>query len=103
MKISERGFCPLILVGPVGMQDVSTTTSSRIVNREIQIVAPAEPIEGATGFNAPAFVLGDSVCFEAGRHRGLNLYRLLIETRTFAVLLIETVRAYGYKMMPLTS
>jgi hypothetical protein len=99
MKVSKRGFRPLIFVGPVGMQAVSTTTSGRIVNREIQIIAAAEPIEGAPGFNAPAFVFGDSVCFEAGRHRGLSLDRLLIEARTLAASPIETVRANGYEMI----
>src|SRR6476620_5678608 len=101
MKISECGFRSLVLVGPVGMQAVTTTTSGRIVNGQIQIIAPAEPVESATGFDAPAFVLGDSVGFEAGGHRGLGLDRLLIETRTLTVLLIKTVRADGHKMMPL--
>ena len=102
MKISERGFRPLILVGPVGMQAVSTTAGGRIVNRKTQIIAPAEPIEGPPGFNPPAFVFRDSVGFEAGGHCGLGLDRLLIEARALAVPPIETVGTNGYKMMPLT-
>src|SRR6185369_10420917 len=102
MQISQRGFGSLIFVGPVGMQAVTTTASGRIVNGQIQIIAAAEPIESAPGFNAPAFVFGNSVSFEAGGHCGLGLNRLLIEACTLAVLRIETVRPDGHKMMPLT-
>ncbi len=101
MKIGERRFRTLILVGAIGVQAVPATAGRRVIHGQIQVVAPAEPIEGAAGFFAPARVPGDSLCFEAGGHRSLGLDGLLIEARTLAALPIETVRADRDKVPPL--
>ena len=98
MKIGQCRFRTLILVGAIGVQAVPATASRRVIHGQIQVVAPAEPIEGPAGFFAPARVPGDSVRFEAGGHRGLGLDGLLIETGTLATLPIEAVRSDRYKM-----
>ncbi len=88
----------LILIGAVGMQTVAAPAGGRIVQRQAQIVAPEEPLEGASGFFAPAGVVCAAVGFEAGGDRGLRFNRLLIEAGAFAAALIKAVGADRDKM-----
>ena len=56
----------MIFIGAIGMQAVAASASYRIIDRQVQIVASEEPVEGAACFIVPAFVSRDSVSFEAG-------------------------------------
>src|ERR1700681_3070580 len=50
----QSGFSALIFIGPVRMQPVSTTASSRIVQCDLKIVVSQEPIERAPRLFTPA-------------------------------------------------
>src|SRR3990172_5475746 len=82
------------------MQTVSTTACHRVVDRKVQVITPEEPLEGTSGFLAPALVSCDPGCFEAGGYHGLSLHRLLIEPGTLTALLIKAVGSDGDKMTP---
>ena len=82
------------------MEAVPATSRRRVVNGQVQVVAPEEPLEGAAGLLAPAFVSGTPVGFEAGGGHGLRLDRLLIEPGPFTAALIKAIGADGDKMTP---
>src|SRR5437868_4473578 len=81
------------------MEAVATTARGRVVNGQMQVVAPEEPFERAPRFLAPARVVADAVRLEARRHHGLRFHGLLIKARAFAAARIKTVGADGDKMM----
>src|SRR3989304_4293764 len=83
------------------MQTVSTTTGRRVVDGQVEVVASEEPLEGASGFLAPALVARDAVGFEASGDHGLRLHRLLIEPGALTTPLIEAVGSDGDKMIPM--
>ena len=82
------------------MQSVSATAGGRIVDRQVEIVAPEEPVEGTARFFVPTLVCRDPVRFETSRYHGLSLNRLLIEPGTRTATLIKTVGADGHEMAP---
>src|SRR5580704_1721708 len=77
---SEGGFCALILVYPVLMQRISTTTRARIVERQTEIVPIEKPVETAAGRPVPAGIPSQRIGFHAGGNHGMGFHRLLIET-----------------------
>lgn len=82
------------------MQTIAAAACRGVVYREVQVVAPQKPLEGAAGFRVPAFLSGQTVCLQAGRDHGLRLHRLLVKAGPFAALLVKTVGADGDKMPP---
>ncbi len=57
LEKGEGRLRALIFVRAVGMQAVATTAGRRIVDRQVQIVAAEEPVEGAPRFFVPALDL----------------------------------------------
>src|SRR5512143_3392182 len=82
------------------MQPVPTTAGRRVVDGEIEIVAPDEPIEGPAGLLVPSFVPRDPIGFKAGGDHRLGLHRLLIEPGALAAAPIKAVRSDGDEMPP---
>ena len=75
------------------MQPVAAAAGGRIVERKAQVVAAQEPLEGEPGFVQPVFVVRGAVGFDAGRHRGVGLDRLLVELGGRFAARIEAVAA----------
>jgi len=80
------------------MQTIAAAAGSGVVHREMQVVSPQKPLEGAAGFLLPEFVSGEMMCFQTGRDHGLGLHRLLVEAGTFTTLLIKMVGTDGNEM-----
>src|SRR5512142_2309555 len=80
------------------MQAIAAAAGRWVVDREMQVVAAEEPLEGAASFLVPAFFSGDPLSLQAGRDHRLRLHRLLIEAGPFAALRIKTVGANGDKV-----
>ena len=91
----EGGFGALVLVGPVGMQSVTTTAGRRVVKTFSEVIGAEEPVEAAGGFGAPMAVTGAVEGFDAGADRGSGFDRLLVEFRRGASLEPEAVGADG--------
>jgi len=58
LEKGQRRLRALILVLAVGMQAVSTTARRWVVDEQVQVVAPKEPLKGASGFLVPKLVPG---------------------------------------------
>jgi hypothetical protein len=67
------------------MQAITTAACRRVVHREVQVVAPEKPLEGAAGLCVPPFFPGDPISCKAGRDHPLRFYGLLVETGAFAI------------------
>ena len=80
------------------MQTIPTAAGGCIIHRKVQVITTEKPVEGAAGFDMPAFVPGDTMCRETGRHHGLRLDRLLVETRTFAIFWVKAIGTDRDKM-----
>ena len=81
------------------MQTITAAACRRVIDRQVQVVPPQEPLEGTASFFMPSFFPGDPVSFQAGRDHRLGLYRLLIKAGAFAALRIKTVRTDGNEML----
>lgn len=80
------------------METIAAAAGSGVVHREMQVVAPQKPLEGAAGFLLPVLVSGEMMGFQTGRDHGLRLHRLLVEAGAFSTLLIKMVGADGNEM-----
>jgi len=70
---------PLIPIDPIDMQSVEATARPRRVQFQSKVVPADEPIERALRLLVPPRIGCRPVRFQAGRHHGLCLDRLLIE------------------------
>src|SRR2546430_8216142 len=61
------------------MQAVSATPGGRIVERNLKIVVPQEPIKSGPGLFAPAALPGGAISLQARRDDRACLHRLLVE------------------------
>src|ERR1039457_7674467 len=80
------------------MQSVPAATGDGIIERNLQIVVAAEPVERRPGFAAPVAVAGCTVRLETRGDRAGGFNRLLIEAGFFTTLAIKALRSYGNKV-----
>lgn len=80
------------------MQAVAAAAGVGVINRQAEVVAAQEPLEGAARLLAPAGIAGEAIRFQAGGGRRLGLHRLLVEACLLAAAHIEAVRADGHKV-----
>src|SRR5512140_2073688 len=79
LEEGEGRFVAEVCVGAVGMKTIATSAGSRVIDREIQVIAPEEPFKSPLGFLAPTIILRNSIGLETGRHHSLTLHGLLVE------------------------
>ena len=84
--------------GNAKVETIPAPTRRRIIDGEIQIVAPQKPLECPLGFDTPAFVACTPIGFETRRDHRLCFHRLLIKSGSFSALSIKSVGANGNKL-----
>src|SRR3954470_22859456 len=80
------------------MQGIAATAGAGGVKLEAEIVPAEEPIEGALGVFVPTRVRGGVEGFEASRHHGVRLDRLLVEVGARFAAAVEAVTANRTKV-----
>jgi hypothetical protein len=90
---SEGGFGALILVYPVLMQRVVTTTRARIVEWLTDIVAIKKPVKAAACSSVPARIPSQCIRLHASGNHGVGFHWLLIKMRALGTARPEAIAA----------
>src|SRR5229473_1588619 len=94
----QGGFCSLIFIGAVGVQTVSTSAGSGVIECDLQIVVSQEPIECGPSFFAPAALSGCAISLQACGDDRAGFDGLLVEAGLLGRLGIEALRADRHEM-----
>src|SRR5580692_11396108 len=99
----KRRFSSLIFIHTVGMESVSTSTRSSVVQWNLQVVLAKVPAEDMLRLFEPTPVARQSVGFEAGGYCGASFDGLLVEAGLLFTLSEKPVGADGYKGLFVTA
>jgi hypothetical protein len=94
----KSGFSSLVLVYPIRMQRVATSTGGRIIERLPKIVASQKPLKAAARRTVPSRVSSQRIGFQTCGDRRVGLQRLLIKAGVRATASPESVTANGREM-----
>src|ERR1700745_3977979 len=87
----QSRFCSLVFIYALGVQTVSATTSGGIIQGNLQVIIPQEPVESGPGFLEPSILSGCTISLETRGHRSPGFKRLLVEARFLVSLAIKAL------------